>query len=94
MKKPSISFLTASSDSVLVTKTMTVITSLTDNPTYSKIDPTLAVITASRNDFVDAIAAAADGGKQLTWAKKVKRTTLVDLMRLLATASSSTPRTT
>lgn len=82
--KPSISFLTADSDPVLVTDVATIVTSMTNNTNYPTPAPALALITTTNDDFADAIAAAADGGKQLTSAKDAKRRELVALMRQLA----------
>jgi hypothetical protein len=81
--KASITFLTKDSDSVLVTDVNTIVTSLTGNPYYTTPTPTLPVITTANDAFADAISAAADGGKQLKWAKKMKRVDLVALMRPL-----------
>jgi hypothetical protein len=82
--KPSISFLTASPDPVLVTDVTTIVTSLTTNPNYATPSPALALITTANSAFSAAIAAAADGGKQATSDKYAKRAELVSLMRQLA----------
>ena len=82
--KPSVSFLTAHSDPVLVTDVTTIVTYMTGNPNYLRPAPDLALVTSANEDFAAAIAAAADGGKQLTSAKKAKRLELVALMRQLA----------
>lgn len=82
--KPSISFLTGDSDSVLVTDTTTVVTSMTNNDNYTTPVPALTLITTAKNAFAAAIAAAADGGKQATSDKYAKRAELVSLMRQLA----------
>jgi hypothetical protein len=81
--KVAISFLTAHSDSVLVTDVDTIVTSLTANPNYTTPNPALTVITTANDAFLASITAAADGGKQLTWAKKMRRAELVALMRQL-----------
>lgn len=82
--KASISFLTANSNPVLVTNVSTILTSLDGSLNYETPVPALTVIRAAVDAFIAAIAAAADGGKQLTWAKKTKRADLVVLMRQLA----------
>jgi hypothetical protein len=82
--KPSISFLTGDSDSVLVTDVTTIVTSLTSNPNYATPAPALPLITTANSAFAAAIAAAADGGKQATSDKNAKRASLVSLMRQLA----------
>src|ERR1700719_3785394 len=82
--KPSISFLTADSDSVLVTDVTTIVTSMTNNANYPTPSPALNLITTANAAFASAIADAADGGKQLTSAKNAKRAELVALMRQLA----------
>ena len=81
--KPSISFLTADSDSVLVTDVTTIVTSMTGNDNYTTPSPALTLITTANNAFASAIADAADGGKQATSAKYAKRAELVALMRQL-----------
>ena len=82
--KTSVTFLTANPDSVLVTSTNTIVTSMTTNPNYPTPTPALAPVTTANDAFAAAISAAADGGKQLTWAKKVARAALVALLRQLA----------
>lgn len=82
--KASISFLTADSNPVLVTDVSTIVTSLTGNPNYPDPTPALPVITLANDAFAASITAAADGGKRLNWAKKMRRTELVALVRQLA----------
>jgi hypothetical protein len=82
--KPSISFLTADSDSVLVTDVTTIVTSMTNNTNYPTPSPALNLITTANSAFATAIADAADGGKQLTSAKNARRAELIALMRQLA----------
>ncbi len=82
--KPSIGFLTADSDAQLVKDSQTIVTSMTNNPSYPSPSPTLANITTAINDFSLAIEKAADGGKTLTLIKNQKRTALGALMRNLA----------
>src|SRR5437016_2553125 len=82
--KPSISFLTAGSDAVLVTDVTTIVTSMTNNTNYPTPSPALNLITTANSAFATAIADAADGGKQLTSAKDAKRVELIALLRQLA----------
>src|SRR5438045_2351027 len=82
--KPSINFLTASSDALLVTGAQTVVNSLTSNPDYPTPTPTLATVTTALNAFTVAIADAATGGKEQTAIKIAKRAELVSLLRQLA----------
>ena len=70
----------------LVTDTQTLLQALADNVAiYASPSPTLPVVTASLNKFINAIAASADGGAALTAAKNAARAELVALLRLLAT---------
>ena len=71
--KPSINFLTASSDALLVTGAQTIVNSLTSNPDYPTPTPTLATVTTALNAFTVAIADAATGGKEQTAIKIAKR---------------------
>ncbi len=82
--KPSVSFLTASPDAVLVTDVTTIVTSMTNNDNYTTPAPALTVITTANSAFTAAVAAAADGGKQALSDKNAKRAELVSLMRQLA----------
>jgi hypothetical protein len=82
--KPSVSFLTASPDAVLVTDVTTIVTSLTGNTNYPTPAPALTLITTANSAFTAAIAAAADGGKQALSDRNAKRAELVSLMRQLA----------
>ncbi|MBV9007546.1 MAG: hypothetical protein JO354_00040 [Verrucomicrobia bacterium] len=78
------SFLTADPDAVLVTRVNNIVVSMTNNSNYPKPSPTLNMVTAANTAFSDAIAAAAEGGKQFTAAKNAKRAELVALLRQLA----------
>lgn len=82
--KPSIGFLTADSDALIVTGTETIVNSLTSNPDYPTPTPTLATVTTALNAFTVAIANAADGGKEFTAIKNAKRAELTSLLRQLA----------
>lgn len=83
--KPSITFLNTESDSQVVTKTQTILQSLSDNTTIYPIpNPTVPVLKASLDKFINAIAAAVDGGTALTLAKNTARAELVALLRTLA----------
>ena len=83
--KTSISFLNDDGDSLLITDTQTILQAMADNALiYATPSPTLAVVSTALNGFIDALAAAADGGKALTTAKNTARTELVALMRNLA----------
>ncbi len=82
--KPSVSFLNTDSDALLVTDTQTIVTSMTGNTSYPTPSPTLAAVTTALNDFITALANAADGGVTLTSIKNDKRADLVALLRNLA----------
>ncbi len=82
--KPAISFLMATADAALITAVRTIILAMTDNVNYDKPEPTLVIIGAALDDFVTALANAADGGKELTALKNAKRAELVSLVRQLA----------
>ena len=82
--KPSISFLNLDSDPQLIVDTETILTSMTGNASYPTPDPSLADITAAKNDFATALANAADGGVTLTKIKNDKRAVLAGLLRKLA----------
>ncbi len=83
--KPSVSFLNSDSDAQLVTDTQVILQSLADNvAVYATPSPTLAVVRTSLDKYINAIAAAADGGIALTAAKKAARSELVVLLRNLA----------
>ena len=82
--KPSITFLTADSDALLVTDTGSILTGMTGNANYPTPSPTLALVTTALDDFTTALADAADGGMTLTAIKNDKRAALVVLLRELA----------
>lgn len=82
--KPSITFLTADSDALLVTDTGSVVKGMTGNPNYLTPSPTLALVTTALNDFTTGLANAAGGGITLTAIKNDKRAALVVLLRELA----------
>lgn len=82
--KPAIGFVNADSDAHLVTDAETIVTSMTNNPSYPTPSPALASITTAVNDFSTAIANAANGGRDLTAIKNAKRAALGGLLRELA----------
>jgi hypothetical protein len=82
--KPSISFLTNDSDPLLITDTQTILTSMTGNASFPAPDPALADVTTALNNFITALANAADGGVTLTATKNDMRAALVALLRDLA----------
>ena len=82
--KPAISFIAQDSDPQLITDTQTILTAMTGNAAYPTPTPTLAAITTALKEFSDALANAADAGKQATLIKKQKRATLDALLRELA----------
>jgi hypothetical protein len=82
--KPSVSLLTADSDSVLVTDTENIVTSMTGNASFPTPSPTILEVTAAKDAFVTALADAAKGGVTLTAIKNAKRAALVALLRQLA----------
>ena len=81
--KPAIGFLSSDNDAQLITDTETIIVAMTNNPAYPSPAPTLAIVTAAKNDFATAVANAANGGTTLTLIKNEKRAALVALMREL-----------
>lgn len=82
--KPSITFVTADSDSDLSSRTGTIVVALTGNASYPNPSPTLAVISAAHAAFDVARANAAGGGAQFTAIKNAKRDELTALLRLLS----------
>jgi hypothetical protein len=82
--KPSIQFLNTDSDPLLITDTQTILTDMTGNASFPAPTPTLAAITTALNEFITALANAADGGLTLTSIKNDKRAALVALLRALA----------
>jgi hypothetical protein len=72
------------SDAQLVTDAETIVTSMTNNPTYPTPSPALAGITTVVNEFSNAIANAANGGTELTAIKNAKRSVLRAALRELA----------
>ena len=82
--KPSITFLTADSDALLVTDTGSILKGMTGNANYPTPSPALALVTTALDDFTTALANAAGGGITLTAIKNDKRAALVVLLRELA----------
>jgi hypothetical protein len=83
--KPSISFINSDSDAQLVTDTQVILQALADNlAIYASPSPTVIVVKAGLDKFINAIAAAADGGIALTAAKNAARAELGTLLRNLA----------
>ena len=83
--KPSISFLTNDTNAELVVDTETIRKSMTANVViYANPTPALTEVEAALNKFIAAIAAAAEGGRAFTAAKKTARAELVALLRDLA----------
>lgn len=68
----------------------TVVTKLTNNTSYPTPAVPLATITTDNNTFVAAMAAAAQGGTQLTAAKNAAREALMELLRSQAAYVLST----
>ena len=68
-------------DSELSDFSVTVVTKMTNNPSYPTPEVELGDITAANTAFATAIAAAAQGGTQLTAAKNAAREALVSLLR-------------
>ena len=64
--KPAIGFLGTDTDAQLITDTENIISLMTNNPAYPSPAPTLAMVTAAKNDFAAAVANAANGGTTLT----------------------------
>src|SRR5436305_12191089 len=83
LTKVSVSFLTADPDPTLTSRVSNIVYALTDNEYYTGLQADLPAIATANGDFANAIAAAADGGKQLNAAKRAMRAALVSLMRPL-----------
>src|SRR3954466_10123278 len=58
-------------------------TAITGNPNFPTPVPTLAIITASINDFQEAVDAAENGDSQLILIRDQKREALIDNLHLL-----------
>lgn len=83
--KPAISFLNDASDSDLVVKVKSIIAAMTLNAAvYPTPSPKFTVIEPALQAFMDALAAANDGGKPLKSAKNAAREQLAGLIRQLA----------
>jgi hypothetical protein len=83
--KPAISWLTTDSDVLLINDIEVVLLGLTNNSTiYPTPAPTLASIQTALDNFSNAVAAAADGGRAATANKNNLRLILVGLVRQLA----------
>lgn len=81
--KLSVSFLTADPDAILNSRVSNIIYAITDNEYYASLQADLPAIATANGDFANAMAAAADGGKQLNAAKRAARAALVSLVRPL-----------
>jgi hypothetical protein len=82
--KAAIGFLTQAGDDRLIGDVQGAINGLTDNPNFPTPAPTLKTVTTALTAFIDAVAAAVNGGRVETAAKKARRAELVSLMRQLA----------
>jgi len=82
--KPSTTFLTSDSNSVLVTDIQKILNSMTGNPSYPKAVALLLLVKAALDDFTTAQANASDGGKELNAIKAQKREALCAVVRTLA----------
>jgi hypothetical protein len=83
--KPAITWLNRVSDPDLRVKIGTILQMMAENAViYDDPSPTLAEIQAASDNFFLTIAAAADGGRSATEAKKQARKVLTDLVRQLA----------
>ena len=82
--KPSIQFINTDSDALFITDTQIILTDMTGNASYPTPAPALAAVTTALNEFITALANAADGGITLTSIKNDKRAALVALLRNLA----------
>lgn len=82
--KPTVSFLSTDGDARLATNIEVIISSMTGNANYPAPTPPLAVVQAAKEAFINALSAAADGGKTLTARKNDRRAALVVLVRQLA----------
>jgi len=83
--KPAITWLNRVSDADLKCNTTTILMMMAENDDiYDDPSPTLARVQTALDDFSLKTAAAADGGKSATSAKKAARKVLTDLVRQLA----------
>lgn len=82
--KAATGFLTSAGDDRLITDVQGAINGLTDNPNFATPAPTLKAVSTALAAFTTAVAAAVNGGRELTAIKKAKRAELVSLMRQLA----------
>ena len=71
-------------DSGLDEYALGVITGLTDNDAYPTLPVTLAALGTARTEFINALAATAQGGTEATATKNAKREILIGLLRQLA----------
>jgi hypothetical protein len=70
-------------DDELDTKSQVIINGMTGNPNFATPVPTLADVTTARTNYVAALTAAQQGGKQETATKNQTRKALEDILRLL-----------
>jgi hypothetical protein len=83
--KPAITWLNRVDDATLKVNIGTILMMMAENDAiYDDPAPTLATVQTALDDFSLKTAAAADGGKSATSAKKAARKVLTDLVRQLA----------
>ncbi|MBV9009058.1 MAG: hypothetical protein JO354_07825 [Verrucomicrobia bacterium] len=82
--KPTVNFLSTSTDSDLALSVSAIIKGMTNNPVYPNPLPSLVTIDTARAAFVSAITDASFGGVLQTATKNARRAELVSLVRQLA----------
>jgi hypothetical protein len=83
--KPAITWLNRVSDADLRAKIGTILQMMAENAAiYDDPAPTLATVQSALDDFIGKTAAAADGGRSVTEAKKQARKVLTVIVRQLA----------
>jgi hypothetical protein len=82
--KTSIGFLTTDNDGELIVHVQHALDGTTGNASYPKAQALVALIKVALQAFIDAEAAASNGGTDLTQIKKQKRAALCALLRTLA----------
>ena len=70
-------------DDELATESQHICVKMTGNTNFSETVPTVAEVATAKDEFVSALAACKDGGKNATLVKNQKRVVLVQLLRAL-----------
>ena len=82
--KTAVSFLTRSSNAMLLEITNTILSSMTGNPSYPTPLPGLSDVANATDTFTLAVSAAVNGGKREILARDSSRVVLVGFLRSLA----------